>query len=78
MNSDDVALGEIAIELARARRLHTGRFASAHEGLSVIEEEYIELRLEVYKKQRSRDVEKMRAEAIQIAAMAARFASDLT
>ncbi len=67
-------LDEIGRELARATSIH-GPFASAHEGISVIREEFEELWDEV--KKRKPDLKKMRAEAIQVGAMAARFVGDV-
>jgi len=48
-------------------------FHSAHEGVSVLREEFDELWHEVKIKQGNRDIGKLRAEAIQTAAMALRF-----
>lgn len=50
---------------------------SAHEGLSIIREEVLELEQEVFVKQKNRDPLKMRREAIQVAAMAVRFIMDI-
>jgi hypothetical protein len=61
-------------ELQSARRKFPG-FASAHEGYAVLLEEVLELQAEVFKKNKSR--ENMKNEALQIAAMAIRFASDI-
>lgn len=69
-------LGELRGELYRAAEEHDG-FNSAHEGWAVILEEVDELWLEVMKKRAARSKDKMRAEAIQIAAMALRFAMDV-
>lgn len=52
-------------------------FNSAHEGFGVLKEEVDELWDEVKVKQGERDIENMRKEAIQVAAMAIRFASDI-
>lgn len=52
-------------------------FNSAHEGLAVLEEEVKELRDHVYTKQKNRDLEAMQKEAIQVAAMAVRFADEV-
>jgi hypothetical protein len=53
-------------------------FNSAHEGFAVIQEEFnTELWEEVCAKQGARDVERMRKEAIQVAAMAIRFIHDV-
>lgn len=52
-------------------------FNSAHEGHSVIREEFEELWDEVKVRQGRRDVAKMRHEAIQLAAMAIRFVMDV-
>lgn len=67
---------EAANELQRAQSLHAPMH-SAHEGLAIIEEEFEELKREVWKKESKRDVRKMREEAIQLAAMGMRFAIDV-
>lgn len=54
------------------------KFASAHEGASVLREEFEELWDEVKIKQGKRDRIAMRKEAVQVAAMAIRFIYDLT
>ena len=54
-----------------------GKFNSAHEGYAVILEELEELKTEVFKKKQNRDIDRMRKEAIQIAAMAIRFITDV-
>ena len=56
---------------------HYGAFHSAHEGFAVIEEEFIELRDEVFKNKEKRSITKMRKEAKQVAAMAVRFMVDI-
>lgn len=52
-------------------------FNSAHEGFAVLKEEVDELWEYVKTKQPNRDLDKMRSEAIQVAAMAIRFASEV-
>lgn len=63
-------------ELESAQKNYTP-FASAHEGESVLREEFEELVAWVHKKPRERDPSAMRRECIQIAAMAARFAIEV-
>lgn len=64
-------------ELVRARSKHPGKQASLHEGYAVLLEEVDELWDEVKKKTEDRDFKEVRAELLQIAAMAARMAEDL-
>lgn len=52
-------------------------YNSAHEGLGVLLEEVKELQDHVFTKQRERDLSSMRREALQVAAVALRFASEL-
>ena len=54
-----------------------GQFNSAHEGYSVILEELDELWEEVKKNGDKRNMETMRKEAMQVAAMALRFMVDI-
>ena len=60
----------------QSARAHFPPFHSAHEGFAVLLEECDELRAEVWKSPRKRDVAAMRREAIQVAAMAVRFIED--
>lgn len=64
----------VAAELARARRKNAP-FHTRHEGLAVIEEEFLELRAEVFRREPHR--EKLLGELVQVAAMCQRFAEDL-
>ena len=52
-------------------------FNSEHEGYAVIQEELEELWEEVKKSPRKRSADKLREEAVQVAAMALRFLVDL-
>lgn len=52
-------------------------FNSAHEGFAVLHEEFDELKEQVGVNQKRRDLDKMKAEAIQVAAMAIRFAAEV-
>ena len=70
-------LAEVGKELGRARDLGFGLFHSAHEGYAVILEEMDELKAEVWKNQKYREPKKLRDEAIQVAAMAVKFAASL-
>lgn len=67
---------EILQELARNQASHDA-FHSAHEGFSVLDEERDELWDEVKKKLKNYDYNKMRLEAVQIAANAIRFVLDI-
>lgn len=67
---------QVVSELERARRLFPRPFASAHEGFAILREEVDELWELVRGKQGKRDAQAMRIEAIQIAAMAIRFAEE--
>ena len=70
MKADD-ALAEVEAELTRATGIF-GPFASAHEGIAVIREEYLELEEAVFTNMGHH----ARKEAIQLAAMAVRFLVD--
>ncbi len=61
---------EIMNELLRAQSLGFGLFDSPMEGYAVILEEADELKAEVWKNQKTRDLARMRKEAIEVAAMA--------
>lgn len=52
-------------------------FNSAHEGYAVLKEEVDELWEHVKTKQGNRDLDKMKREAVQVAAMALRFAVEV-
>lgn len=69
-------LDQVATELSNARKRYPA-FHSAHEGESVLREEFEELVAWVRRKPRDRDPRAMAIECVQIAAMAARFAQDL-
>jgi len=63
-------------ELTNARK-NWGRFNSAHEGYGVLKEEFDELWDHVKTHQKKRDLIGMKKEAIQVAAMACRFAIEI-
>jgi hypothetical protein len=54
------------------------RFNSPHEGLAVIEDQFEDLKKEVFLPYSERDLARMRKQAVQIAAMAIRFIMDCT
>lgn len=66
---------EVALELDKACEAYPP-MASHHEGYAIILEELDELWDEVKMKAKLRSVERMREEAIQVAAMAMRFILD--
>jgi hypothetical protein len=67
-----IANGRAALAEARAARAKWPEFASAHEAFAVLLEEVEELKAHVWMRQDRRDLVAMRAEAIQVAAMAIR------
>lgn len=74
MTHDD-AVHQVSDELCAAT-VKFGKFLSPHEGYAIILEELDELKAEVFF--RNPQVERMRHEAMQVAAMATRFMMDLT
>lgn len=71
----DDAVSAVEIELIQAM-MYWPSFASAHEGYAIMLEEVDELWDIVKLKPGNRDVSAMRAEAVQVAAMAIRFIID--
>lgn len=69
---------DVMQELAQARQEHPPMH-SAHEGLSIMEEEVDETRREVYRNPRKWPdyKQRIRAEAVQVAAMAIRLIGDV-
>jgi hypothetical protein len=67
---------EAKIEALRAA-IKWSPFNSAHEGFAVLLEEVDELKAHVWTNQTRRDMNAMRAEAVQVAAMALRFIVDV-
>lgn len=70
------ALEDVKDELLKAMKAH-GPLHSAHEGYSVLLEEMDELWDHVKMKQKDRDMEAMRKEAVQVAAMAVKFITQI-
>ncbi len=73
--AQQLAIHDATLELQRARQKY-GPFHSAHEGYAVAAEEVDELWHHVRVKQCDRDLDAMRTEAIQAAAMLLAFASE--
>lgn len=69
-------VNDVLEEIERANRKYPP-MRSAHEGISVIREEVLELEKEVFIKQADRDPDRMKQEAIQVAAMAMKFLMDI-
>lgn len=67
---------EVRVELVKAIS-NWPPFNSAHEGYGVLAEEFDELWAHVKTNQKRRDIQAMRKEAIQVAAMAMRFALEV-
>jgi hypothetical protein len=76
VTKDSIAVYEVLEELQRIRARY-GPLASTHEGLGVLLEEFEELKDEIKKSANSFRSDLMRHEAIQVAAVATRIASDL-
>ena len=74
----NLAADEALREVLRAKTLFPEHFVNQHEGIAVMWEEVDELWDEVKKNQRNYDLAAQRKEAIQVAAMAIRFAAELT
>lgn len=72
----NIIFGDVYQELTSAIS-HYPPMNSAHEGIAVLAEEVDELWQHVKHKPASRDLDAMRAEAIQVAAMAIRFVLDV-
>jgi len=70
----ELILKNVDEEVVRASELYPP-FRSIHEGIAIIEEEFLELRAEVFRKPVRWN--KTREEAKQLAAMAIRFLIDL-
>jgi NTP pyrophosphatase (non-canonical NTP hydrolase) len=75
MNNVNSILAEIKDELERVAVWPA--MNSAHEGYAVLAEEVDELWDHVKTNQKKRDLEAMRKEAVQVAAMAIRFACEV-
>lgn len=65
-------------EVKKAKAMYPHNFFNQHEAIAVLWEEVDELWDEVKKNQRNYDLKAQRKEAIQVAAMAIRFAAELT
>lgn len=79
-NAEEIAIFEATLdarsEAFRAREIHSP-MNSAHEGFAVLMEEFEELKAHVWMKQKNRNLDEMRKEAIQVAAMAIAFAAEV-
>lgn len=76
MRAADVILSDVQAELFKAQT-QWPEFNSAHEGFAVLKEEVDELWDHVKTNQKRRDLLAMKKEAIQVAAMACRFAIEV-
>ncbi len=73
----DVILVEVHNEVRVASEQYPP-FNSAHEGYAVLLEEVEELKAHVFTNQKHRELDAMRKEAIQVAAMAVRFVANIS
>lgn len=71
------ATDDALAEVRRARELWPNKAGSAHEQYAVLLEEMDELKAHVWMNQKRRNLGEMRKEAIQVAAMAIRFAAEV-
>lgn len=69
------ALSRVNAKLRDATERY-GSFKSEHEGLAIIEEEFLEFRQEVFRKYQKRNIYSPATEVTQLAAMAIRFLID--
>lgn len=67
----------VANEVSRAKSLFPENFVNQHEGYAILLEEVDELWDEIKKNQKKYDLLAQKKEAIQVAAMAVRFAVEL-
>lgn len=67
---------EIVREAARGEMKNGLGYASLHEGLAVLWEEFEELKAEVFRRPEHRSLPRLRAEAVQVAAVALRLAEE--
>lgn len=72
----ELACHDARAEVLRAKAMFPGAMNSMHEGYAVALEEVDELKAHVRRKQKDRDLDAARTEAIQAAAMFLRFASE--
>lgn len=75
-NEVEHAAVDACAEVERAKK-QWPEFNSAHEGFAVLAEEFDELKAHVWTNQKKRDLSAMKREAIQVAAMALRFATEV-
>lgn len=76
MTEVDIVLEQVQAEVKSATA-NWPPFNSAHEAFAVLDEERDELWTHVKTNQKRRDLEAMKKEAIQVAAMAIRFAAEV-
>lgn len=71
------SLVDMTLKEAIDMHIKWGEFHSAHEGFAILKEEVDELWDQVKINQKNREMHVMRKEAIQVAAMAIRFAAEV-